>query len=396
MAHHIAPVDRNGGSRVALVLAVVAAAGALVIVAPSLHRVQWMARLALRETSLILLPISAAGVLVARGRRGRTAVLSRTLCGFAAVVALFAFVAPLTAFPRLREFSPAEYVLAGVVTPGVRVQSDVVLDRQRPRLTADVFHAPGPPPHPFVVVVHGGSWRHGEKGELPHASRRLAAAGYTVVDVRYALAPAEPFPRGIADVKCLLGRVRERAAELGIDPARAALLGRSAGGQIALVAAYSAGDPRIPPSCLVADEPVRAVAALYAPSDLVWGHDNPMVPDVIRGTESLQLYLGGPPAQAAEAYRLGTPMTWVDRAVPPTLLIHGGGDQLVSPIHSRRLAAALGGRGREVTFIEVPMGEHGMDARPGGVGEQIARHAVLDFLGARLDHPGPQENPGAR
>jgi acetyl esterase/lipase len=126
------------------------------------------------------------------------------------------------------------------------------------------------------------------------------------------------------------------------------------------------------------------VAALYAPSDLVWGHDNPMVPDIIRGTESIELYLGGPPARSPEAYQLSTPASWVDRDVPPTLLVHGGGDQLVSPIHSRRLAAALAERGREFLFIEVPMGEHGMDARPGGVGEQISRHAVLDFLDARL------------
>jgi len=377
-------MDHTGRSRAALALAVLAAAGAVVIVAPSLHREQWIARLALRETSLILLPIAVAAVLVARGRRGRSARLSRILSGFAAVVALVAFVAPLSAFRRVGDFSPADYVRAGSATPGVRMQSDVVLDRQKPRLTADVFHAPGPPPHPFVVVVHGGSWRRGDKGELPHFSRQLAAAGYTVVDIRYALAPAEPFPRGIADVKCLLGRARERAVELAIDPARAALLGRSAGGQVALIAAYSAGDPRIPPSCPVSDEPPRVVAALYAPSDLAWGHDNPMVPDVIQGTESIELYLGGAPAEAREAYRLATAMSWVDRAVPPTLLVHGGGDQLVSPIHSRRLAAALADRGREVVFIEVPMGEHGMDARPGGVGEQVARRAVLDFLGARL------------
>lgn len=371
-------------ARVALTLALIAAAGALAIIAPSVHRVLWIARLALRETSLILLPIAAAAILAARGRRERSARVARMLSAFAAVVAVVAFAAPLTAFHRLRDFSPADYVLGSLTTPPVRVERDVVLDPQRPRLTADVYHAPGPLPHPFVVVVHGGSWRGGDKGELPHFSQRLAAAGYSVMDVRYGLAPAEPFPRGIADVKCLLGRIREKAADLGVDPACAALLGRSAGGQVALVAAYSAGDPRIPPSCTVEDAPVRAVAALYAPSVLVWGHDTPMVPDIIRGTESLELYLGGPPARAAQAYRLGTAMSWVERPLPPTLLVHGGGDQPVSPIHSRRLAAALIRAGREVTFLEVPMGEHGMDARPGGVGEQVALRAVLDFFGARL------------
>ena len=384
MGHNIAPMNPTARSRAALALAVLAVSGAAVILAPSFHRQQWIARLALRETSLILVPIAAAALLAARGVPGRTARVARILSLAATAVALAAFVAPLTAFGRMGDFSFADYVMAGAATPVVRVENDVVLDAQRPQLTADIFHAPGPPPHPFVANVHGGSWRRGDKGELPHFSRRLAAAGYTVVDVRYALAPAEPFPRGIADVKCLLGRIRERAADLGIDPARSALLGRSAGAQVALIAAYSAGDPRIPPSCPVADQPVRAVVALYAPSDLVWGHDNPMVPDVIQGTESLQLYLGGPPARAVEAYRLGTPMSWVGRAVPPTLLVHGGGDQLVSPVHSRRLASALRDRGREVTFIEIPMGEHGMDARPGGVGEQVVRRAVLDFLAARL------------
>jgi acetyl esterase/lipase len=286
--------------------------------------------------------------------------------------------------PDLRGFSVLEYVTGAPASPPVRIERDIVLDPRRPELTADVFHAPGPAPHPFVVVVHGGSWRHGDKGELPQFSRRVAAAGYTVIDVRYALAPAAPFPRGVADVKCLVGRARESALRLGIDPARGALLGRSAGGQIALVAAYSARDPRIPPSCAVEDAPVRAVAAFYAPSDLQWGHANPMVPDVIRGTESIELYLGGPPTRAAEAYRLAAAETWADRALPATLLLHGGGDQLVSPIHSRQLAEGLARRGREVDFIEVPMGEHGMDARPGGTGDQIARQALLDFLGPRL------------
>jgi len=352
-----------------------------VILAPSIHRWQWIARLALRETSLVLLPIAAAALIAARGRRARR---TRALAVFAAVVGMATFVAPLTAMPDVRGFSPIEYVMGAPASPSIRIEHDIVLDPARPELTADVFHAPGPAPRPFVVVVHGGSWRHGDKGELPRFSRRVAAAGYTVIDVRYALAPAAPFPRGVADVKCLIGRARESAVRLGIDPARGALLGRSAGGQIALVAAYSAGDSRIPPSCAIDDAPVRAVAALYAPSDLLWGHANPMVPDVIRGTESIELYLGGPPAQRMEAYRLAAAATWADRPLPATLLVHGGGDQLVSPVHSRRLAEALAKNGRDVDFLEVPMGEHGMDARPGGTGEQIARQALLAFLGQRL------------
>src|SRR4029453_5595643 len=125
----------------------------------------------------------------------------------------------------------------------------VILAPARPDLAGDVDLPPGAGPHPFVVVVHSGAWRSGDKGEVRHVSRALAGAGHVVVDVRYRLAPGSRFPASVADVKCLLGRLRERAAEFAIDPGRGALLGRSAGGQVALVAAYSAGDPRLPPAC---------------------------------------------------------------------------------------------------------------------------------------------------
>ena len=169
-------MSSDARERTALALAVFAAAGAVVILAPPLFREQWIARLALRETSLILLPIAVAGVLVARGARGRAARLARILSGFAAAVALTAFVAPLTAFPGGGAFSPAEYVLAGSVTPGVRQQGDLILDPQKPWLTADVFHAPGPPPHPFLVAVHGGSWRPPPRRRRVHGGGRPVRA----------------------------------------------------------------------------------------------------------------------------------------------------------------------------------------------------------------------------
>jgi acetyl esterase/lipase len=232
-----------------------------------------------------------------------------------------------------------------------------------------------------VVAAHGGSWRGGEKGQGAHVSRALAAAGYTVFDVDYGLAPEHPFPEAVADLKCLLGRLRSRAAELDIDPARAALLGRSAGGQIALVAAYSTGDARIPPSCATEEAPVQGVIALYAPADLVYGYANPMRPDVIQGNQSLQIYLGGPPDRRREAYRLASPRNWVDgRALPATLLLHGASDPIVECLHSVLLAAELQAAGQRVRQVCVPFGEHGFDMRPGSVGEQLARRAILEFL----------------
>jgi len=51
---------------------------------------------------------------------------------------------------------------------------------------------------------------------------------------------------------------------------------------------------------------------------------------------------------------------------------------------SRSLAGALRSAGRPVTFLEIPYAEHGFDVRSGGVGEQLALAATLDFFETTL------------
>jgi acetyl esterase/lipase len=368
-------------SRLALALATLALLGAALSLLPAPTWSLWLVHLAALETSLAFALLGLfAFVLARRGAkaRDRGALLARRLAVVAAIAGLlpFAAAAPLY-FGRDVRFSIVEYV-RGFQGPAVPVDKDVDLGASG--LRADLYRPPSSGLHPLVVVVHGGSWQHGDKGEAPELSRVLAAEGFVVADVQYRLAPAHRFPAAVADVKCLLGRLRERAADLGIEPKRIALLGRSAGGEIALTAAYSMGDSRIAPSCAVAEAPIQAVVSLYAPTDLAWGHDNPPVPDPINGPVSIETYLGGPPRSQPEAYRLASPLTWADRSLPPTLLIHGASDRLVRAEHARRLASGLVAAGRPVETLLVPMADHGFDRRTGGIGEQLARATILRFL----------------
>jgi len=282
-------------------------------------------------------------------------------------------------------FSFVEYV-SGVTTPVVTETLDVILEPAHPNLTADVYAGRGEGQRPFVVVVHGGSWRHGDKGEVTHVSRILAARGYTVFDVRYRLAPDHPFPAGIADAKCLLGRIREQAAKWKVSPTRGALLGRSAGGQMVTLMTYSAGAAAIPPSCDVVDSPPRAVISLYGAFDMLHAYENPAFPDVVDGPESIRLYLGGTPQQRAETYETASPQSWVtmQQRFPPSLLIHGDLDRLVQFHHSAVLAETLRAGNHPVDLLRVPLAEHGFDHRAGGVGEQLARHVMLRFLDDHL------------
>lgn len=221
---------------------------------------------------------------------------------------------------------------------------------------------------PLVLVIHGGSWSGGDPRQLAALNHVLANRGYAVAAVGYRFAPRHTFPAQVEDVRSALAYLRRHARELNVDAARVVLLGRSAGGQLALLAAYTLRDPSI-----------RGAIAFYAPADLVWGWNNPSPPRVHDSRGVLAAYLGGSLDEARDTYRAASPIAWGADAVP-TLLIHGGRDELVSIEHSRRLSAALAAADRAHTFIALPWATHGCDFIFRGPCGQISRMAVERFL----------------
>lgn len=257
-------------------------------------------------------------------------------------------------------------------------------------LRLDRYDGTGPGPHPALVVIHGGSWRNGDKGEGstdPTVTNRIfAGQGVTVYDIEYRLVPAATFPAQLEDVLCALGHVRAHAAEDNVDPERVAILGRSAGAHLALLAAYRAGRDTVPDGC-GRPATVRGVISLYGPTDLARDYRVPSDPDLINGSAAIADFLGGTPDSAPALYALATPQRSVDRAVPPTLLIHGLADQIVKPFNSEALAAVLSQQGNAVALVELPWSGHGFDAVSWGLGGQIALSATLRFLALTL-RPG--------
>jgi acetyl esterase/lipase len=257
----------------------------------------------------------------------------------------------------------------GISTPEAQAQSLVYSKVQDIELSLDFYPANATGRAPVIVVIHAGSWQSGDNKDFIPMDRYLAARGYAVADIIYRLAPQWPFPAAPDDVRSAIKFLRERADSLRIDPNRIVLFGRSAGGQIALNVAYSGKDPSI-----------RGVISLYAPTDLYWSWEHPQNPLVIDTRGSLTAYLGGSPSEAPSQYDAASPIRLVTSDTPPTLLMHGGRDELVSSNHSDRLAQRLAQAGVPYANVRLPWATHGFDFIFRGPAGQISTYAIEYFL----------------
>lgn len=148
------------------------------------------------------------------------------------------------------------------------------------------------------VYLHGGAF---VLGDLDGAHRRAlpvaAEAGCVVVSVGYRLAPEHPFPAGLEDCYAATAWTVEHAAELGVDPARVAVGGDSAGGGLAAGVALLARDRGGPALALqllnypALDDRLATASMRRFVEAPVW--------DAPRTAVSWRLYLGEAPGEVS-------------------------------------------------------------------------------------------------
>ncbi|MFE0171413.1 alpha/beta hydrolase fold domain-containing protein [Streptomyces sp. NPDC059002] len=363
-----------------------------VLVAAPLPRVPLLVLVAAAITSwgLVLLGPGLLGLAAAAlaGRRHPWCAGLAALASFAALVyGVMPYAAAYgTASRQGQQLAPARYFdgvnYAKVPARGRSLTYARVGERhgaqRRQKLKLDLWALPKRRAvrHPAVVWVHGGGWNKGHRSQTPEWNRWFNARGWSVFDIDYRLAPRATQLDQIGDVKCAVGWVRRHARVYGIDPDRLLLAGSSAGGNLALAAAYTEGDGRVPASCAVRDSSVAGVISLYGPTDM----RRLIAGTALRGDPMIPRLMGGSAAAVPARYRLGSPARLVRGDVPPTLLLHGSADRAVPVAQARELARRLKGAGAPATYVELPWVDHCFDVNWGSWGSQIARAATERFL----------------
>ena len=275
-----------------LVLAVAVFLLSLLAVVPAPNYLAWELSILVTELGWIV-ALAALVVFLVGPRRSRVGRIATLLSGAAVILVL----SPLVRATRIARAVPGELSTAfgdapPKSLPGAPARSkpfaalDLVIGLRKSHVRNDsmTFAVPTGKPLglnlyrplnysggalPLVVMIHGGSWRGGTRHDLDALNSYLAARGYAVASISYRLAPQYHHPAPSEDVSSAIRFLRSNAARLEIDPSRTVLIGRSAGAQLALLAAYTATDPSI-----------RGVIGLYAPSDQVFGYENPSNPHV--------------------------------------------------------------------------------------------------------------------
>jgi acetyl esterase/lipase len=263
------------------------------------------------------------------------------------------------------------------------------------RLLCDVWQPPAgvAPSGLAFIYYHGSGWHALDKdmGTGPFFGC-LASQGHVVMDVAYRLCPETDIFGMIGDVKRAIAWMKENADRYGVNPGRIVVGGGSAGGHLALLAAYAPNHPRLTPEDLATNDlSVRGVVSYYGPTDmrayndnLAWWQVPQATPAPPRPTEAnpkpirtfgetgkilgslgvngqMRNLLGGSPDEVPDVYTLASPITHVGPHCPPTLLFHGQFDCFVPPAPTPVLRERLAAAGVPAINVEFPRTEHAFD-----------------------------------
>lgn len=199
-----------------------------------------------------------------------------------------------------------------------------------------------------MVLIHGGGWNTGDKSDFDIFVDTIMKrdAAFAIFNINYRLAnPPNLFPAQELDVNAAIEFIINKSIEYNISN-KIVLIGASAGAHLALLQGYKYPSP----------VKVKAVVDFFAPTELVSLYTNPPNPLV---PTLLQSVTGYTPTSNPAIYQQSSPVNFVTTQSPPTIILQGALDIIVSPSQSILLKNELQAKGVPCEYILYQTEGHG-------------------------------------
>ena len=218
-----------------------------------------------------------------------------------------------------------------------------------------------------MIMIHGGGWNTGDKADFNEYvdSLKKREPSYAIFNINYRLANTpDIFPAQEQDVKAAVEFIYNQRQGYKISD-KFVLVGASAGAHLALLQGYKYSTPLKP----------KAIIDFFGPTDLVDLYNNPSNPLV---QPTLLSVTGGTPTTNNTLYTQSSPINFVSAQSPPTMILHGGADIIVSLSQSIQLNNKLTIAGVSRDYIFYPTEGHGWI----GANLSDSFNRILAFLAA--------------
>lgn len=209
--------------------------------------------------------------------------------------------------------------------------------------------------YPCIVWICGGGWLRMDKSAHLAYLAQLAQKGFAVASVEYRTSNEGSFPMQLVDVKAAIRYLKAHAERYRINLDAFGVMGESAGGYLACMAALDMDASLEVGDYLEQSSEVQAACPWYPPTDLAtFPHENEK--QAAASAESLMM--GFSVMDHPEKAKENSPVSKVTPAAPPFFIIHGNEDKTVPFSQSEELYEVLEKAGCDVTLLALDGADH--------------------------------------
>ncbi len=208
---------------------------------------------------------------------------------------------------------------------------------------------------PCIVWVCGGAWLNMDKSLHLAYLTGLARKGFIIASVEYRTSNEATYPAPLQDVKAAIRYLRAHAGFYNILASRIGIMGDSAGGYLAAMAALHTDRMLDVGGYLYCSSEVQAACPWYPPTDVTCFH-YPTSEAAAASPESL--LFGKNVAANIEEAKAICPVSYVTPKAPPFLIIHGTDDKTVPFSQGESLYNRLEEAGCDATLLAVNSADH--------------------------------------